>query len=113
MYGLKDTQKSQEIGRLFYLAIPPSAYLQTLERIHKHLLPQYGHPWVRVVLEKPFGTDLESARLLSEQISNLFNESQVYRVDHYLCKSVVQEILSFRCVRGLVNASLLFTNFIF
>ena len=99
LYGLTKTQKSQEIGRLFYLAIPPTAYLQTIERIYLHLLPKYGYPWVRLALEKPFGTDFKSAKELSEKISTFFNESQIYRVDHYLGKIVMQEILPFRSVK--------------
>ncbi len=83
-----------EIGRVFYLAVPPSAYSGICKNIHLHARSSEG--WTRVVLEKPFGDDLTSAQLLADSLSNFFSEEEIYRVDHYLGKFGVQQILPFR-----------------
>lgn len=91
--------KGESCGnRLFYLATPPDYYETIAEGLGKiHL----NHPlnedsWTRMVVEKPFGRDLESAQKLNKKISRYFNESQVYRIDHYLGKETVQNLLVFR-----------------
>jgi glucose-6-phosphate 1-dehydrogenase len=82
-------------NRVFYLAIPPGAFAPTIEGLGSSGLN--GAPgWVRVVVEKPFGTDLESARALNELLLSQFDESEVYRIDHYLGKATVQNLLTFR-----------------
>src|SRR5205085_3287817 len=58
-------------------------------------------PWVRVIIEKPFGHDLESARELNDEVNKVFRESQVFRIDHYLGKETVQNILVFRFANGI------------
>src|SRR5215216_6769331 len=78
---------------IYYMATPPGVFPQIVD-----LLAQTGHlaedgGWRRVVIEKPFGTDLESARRLNEQIHKALNEKQIYRIDHYLGKETVQNIL--------------------
>ena len=95
-YGLKQNQTSYETGRLFYMSIPPSAVVKAVKRIKQHLLPRAGYPWVRVVLEKPFGRDKKSAQKLATKLSELFKDEQIYRVDHYLGKPVARLILPFR-----------------
>ena len=86
---------------LFYLATPPAATPAILANLHAAGLlvkadPDARRPWPRVVLEKPFGRDLETARGLNEQIAELLRERQVFRIDHYLGKETVQNILVFR-----------------
>lgn len=82
-------------NRIFYLALPPPIVPTTLE-----LLDQSGllksHGWVRVVFEKPFGHDFHSARTLNTLLHRYLDESQIYRIDHYLGKETVQNLLAFR-----------------
>jgi glucose-6-phosphate 1-dehydrogenase len=84
-------------NHLFYLAIPPSLMDEVVDGLGKAgLNRQDQHHWSRIVVEKPFGTDLESARALNAKIAEVFVENQVYRIDHYLGKDTVQNILIFR-----------------
>ncbi|XP_024357851.1 glucose-6-phosphate 1-dehydrogenase 6, cytoplasmic isoform X2 [Physcomitrium patens] len=80
--------------RLFYLALPPSVYPLVSKRISKHCMNQRG--WTRVIVEKPFGKDLESSEALSSELGALFSEDQLYRIDHYLGKELVQNLLVMR-----------------
>lgn len=82
-------------NRVFYLAIPPLAFAPTIEGLGRSGLNQ-GEGWARVVVEKPFGTDLETARALNQLLLSEFDESQIYRIDHYLGKATVQNLLTFR-----------------
>ena len=101
-YGLMTNQTSYEQGRLFYIAIPPGALSKVVQLLHTHLMPQAGHPWVRLVIEKPFGRDKKSAMKLAAKLNQHFKEEQIYRVDHYLGKPVVRLILPFRLVQRLL-----------
>ncbi|HEX2254600.1 MAG TPA: glucose-6-phosphate dehydrogenase [Thermoanaerobaculia bacterium] len=85
-------------NRVFYLALPPAAFGATLAELGEVGLHEPPSPeaWVRVVLEKPIGHDLESARQLDRGVQRWFDESQVYRIDHYLGKETVQNLLVFR-----------------
>jgi glucose-6-phosphate 1-dehydrogenase len=84
-------------SHLFYLAIPPSLMNEVIDGLGKAgLNEQDEEHWSRVVVEKPFGTDSESARALNAKIAEVFGEKQVYRIDHYLGKDTVQNILVFR-----------------
>ena len=84
-------------NHLFYLAIPPSLMGAAVDGLGKAgLNKQDEHHWSRIVIEKPFGRDLESARALNAKIAEQFAENQVYRIDHYLGKDTVQNILVFR-----------------
>jgi glucose-6-phosphate 1-dehydrogenase len=83
-------------NRLFYLAIPPLLYPIVIERIGQAGLNHRPGAWMRIIVEKPFGHDLASAQALNHQIHAVFDESQVYRIDHYLGKETVQNILLFR-----------------
>ena len=85
----------REVGRIIYLAIPPSAYEHTIVLVSTFLKPSNQSSWLRVVLEKPFGHDLTSAQNLQETISNYLMEDKVYRIDHYLGKWGVQQIAKF------------------
>lgn len=81
---------------LFYLATPPSLAPTIVKGLGKANLANEDKHWSRVVVEKPFGRDLESAKALNATIAEVFKESQVYRIDHYLGKDTVQNILVFR-----------------
>ncbi len=93
--GVYQILNQTEVGRLFYLSVPPSAYPGIVRHIHKHGRPRKG-VWLRVVLEKPFGSDLPSAEALTGELTKHLDEDAVYRVDHYLGKPGVQQILPFR-----------------
>ncbi len=82
---------------LFYLAISPSQFGEVVEQVHKSgLLKKDGPGWQRLVVEKPFGHDLASAQTLNKELTRYAHESQVFRIDHYLGKETVQNILMFR-----------------
>src|SRR5215510_11955092 len=91
--------KSWEISsgnRIYYMATPPGVFPNIIDLLGlTDQLTEYSG-WRRVVIEKPFGTDLESARSLNEQIHKTLNERQIYRIDHYLGKETVQNILMTR-----------------
>jgi glucose-6-phosphate 1-dehydrogenase len=85
--------------RVFYLAMPPDLYGPVIERVSAvGLAPREsdGAPRSRVIIEKPFGTDLQTARELNRRVHEVLDESQVYRIDHYLGKETVQNIMVFR-----------------
>lgn len=87
---------------LFYLATAPEQFLKVCENIAElGLLNESGGRWRRIVVEKPFGTDLESARALNQAMLQLMGEHQIYRIDHYLGKETVQNILVFRFGNGI------------
>jgi glucose-6-phosphate 1-dehydrogenase len=90
-------------GVLYYLAIPPEAYPLIVERLGAAGLaaPPAEQGWRRLIVEKPFGTDLSSARRLNQAIHRHFDESQVFRIDHYLGKETVQNLLVFRFANGM------------
>ncbi len=93
-------------GRLFYLAIPPSVYPDVIHHLNASgVAPQVRDPvapaWVRVIIEKPFGHSLESARALNGVVRQAFAEHQVYRIDHYLGKETVQNLLVFRFANSI------------
>ncbi len=82
-------------NRVFYLALPPAAFAPTIVGLGDAGLNR-SDGWTKLVVEKPIGTDLESARSLNATIAEHFKESQVYRIDHYLGKETVQNLLNFR-----------------
>jgi len=86
---------------LFYLATPPSAYKTIIENLSACRQYSKNKSWVRIVIEKPFGNDLESALDLEESLHHCFEEHQIYRIDHYLGKETVQNILVFRFANGI------------
>ncbi len=98
-----DREHGLQGNRLFYLATPPEVYPLAVEQLGRAGLarsPQ-GKSWVRIVLEKPYGRDLESARELNRAVLRVFDEAQVYRIDHYLGKDTVQNLLVFRFGNGI------------
>ena len=102
---LNQTDKEQGTSgnRMFYLATPPSSYSEVVQALGKAELnrPGEGGTWVRIIVEKPFGRDAQSARELNRQIHEVFNEDQVYRIDHYLGKETVQNIAVLRFANGI------------
>jgi glucose-6-phosphate 1-dehydrogenase len=99
---MKLNQLEKDIGlgenRLFYLAVAPDLAPSIVERLHESRLvhPDKKGSWTRVVFEKPFGHDLKSARALNNAIKRILRENQIFRIDHYLGKETVQNILTFR-----------------
>ncbi|WP_218082455.1 glucose-6-phosphate dehydrogenase [Anthocerotibacter panamensis] len=95
-----DTKRGTQGNRVFYLSIPPSSFPVLLENMGANDL--VGTPeTVRVIVEKPFGRDLKTARELNAIVSRVFNEDQLYRIDHYLGKETVQNILVFRFANAI------------
>lgn len=93
-------------GRLFYLAIPPSAYPGVIDQLSSsgiapRVMDAKDRPWVRVIIEKPFGHSLESARSLNKVVRKALAEHQTYRIDHYLGKETVQNLLVFRFANSI------------
>lgn len=87
---------------LFYLSTPPLLYPVIVEQLGKvGLARQAGQNWRRIIIEKPFGHDLPSAVELNHQVHNVFEENQVYRIDHYLGKETVQNMLVFRFANAI------------
>jgi len=99
---LTEIEQSRNTGGnvLFYLSTQPSQYATAALGLGGAQLGQ-GRGWRRLVVEKPFGHDLASARALSDGLHKVFSESQVYRIDHYLGKETVQNILAFRFGNGI------------
>ncbi len=89
-------------NRLFYLAIPPNLYAQVVDHLGEVGLAreEEGH-FARLIVEKPFGVDYTSAQVLNQRIHQHFDESQVYRIDHYLGKETVQNLLVFRFANAI------------
>ena len=89
-------------NRLFYLATPPAAFEPIARRLGETGLAREGNgSWRRVIIEKPFGTDLASAQELNRKLLEALHEHQIYRIDHYLGKETVQNILVLRFANGL------------
>ncbi len=89
-------------NRLFYLATPPDAFAPIARQLGRVGLLKEDHgAWRRLVVEKPFGTDLASARALNTELLNILDEHQIYRIDHYLGKETVQNILVLRFANGM------------
>jgi glucose-6-phosphate 1-dehydrogenase len=97
-----DKQFGTKGNRLFYLAVAPEYFADITERLGKHGMTQeVDGKFVHVVIEKPFGTDLQSARKLNDEINAVLSEDQIFRIDHYLGKETVQNILVFRFGNGI------------
>jgi len=98
-----DAKKKLGGNRLFYLSTPPEVYRGIVEQLGRAGLARPATPdsWVRIIIEKPFGRDLASARELNKIVLNVFEEKQVYRIDHYLGKDTVQNLLVLRFSNGI------------
>jgi glucose-6-phosphate 1-dehydrogenase len=103
-------KKSGTCGnRLFYLATAPEYFSDIINYLGEHGMAKPAactdgsdkKPWVRTIIEKPFGHDLDSARALNDEVNKVFDEDQIFRIDHYLGKETVQNILVFRFANGI------------
>jgi glucose-6-phosphate 1-dehydrogenase len=101
--GVLDTACGTACRHLFYLSTPPSLYEAIVAQLGKMGFADSRQPegWVRVVVEKPFGMSLESAEGLSRSLHRVFREKQIYRIDHYLGKETVQNLLMFRFANAI------------
>jgi len=98
-----DTQYGTKGNRLFYLATSPEYFADIINHLGAHAMnkPLTDGSWVRTIIEKPFGHDLDSARALNDDVNKVFDENQIFRIDHYLGKETVQNILVFRFANGI------------
>lgn len=105
---LEEADKEHGCGgnRVFYLATSPSFYGTIPLNLQKYGLVDrraQDKGWTRIVIEKPFGTDLASAQQLNQVVHSVFDEEQIYRIDHYLGKETVQNILAFRFANSIIE----------
>jgi glucose-6-phosphate 1-dehydrogenase len=102
---LEELELARKTGgnRLFYLATPPNAFAPISRELGRTglLKEEENGPWRRLVVEKPFGTDLASAKALNAELLKIVDEHQIYRIDHYLGKETVQNILVLRFANGM------------
>jgi glucose-6-phosphate 1-dehydrogenase len=99
-----DSENGTRGNYLYYLATPPEVFTEAARHLHQAGLGRQDQPfsgWRRIVVEKPFGRDLESARDLNRELAAAFHESQIFRIDHYLGKETVQNVLVFRFANGI------------
>jgi glucose-6-phosphate 1-dehydrogenase len=98
-----EKQRGLAPNRVFYLSIPPAAIRETVERLHEAGLisPPQGPNFTRIVVEKPIGRDLETAREINRALGKYFDESQIFRIDHYLGKETVQNVLVLRFANSI------------
>ncbi len=102
---LKKLEKSHGTGGnvLFYLSVPPSSYAPIVRSLGASGLNHERNGWRRMIIEKPFGHDLDSARELGQIVEQVFREDQVYRIDHYMGKETVQNILVLRLANTIIE----------
>ncbi|MGD0786256.1 MAG: glucose-6-phosphate dehydrogenase [Sedimentisphaerales bacterium] len=96
-----DKKYGKNFGRIFYLSLPPTLYPDVVENLGQAGLNKNEGSFARLVVEKPFGRDLSSAIELNDCISKWFSEKQIYRIDHYLGKETVQNIMMFRFANSI------------
>jgi glucose-6-phosphate 1-dehydrogenase len=100
-----DTDGGVSSNKLFYLAVPPKFYQKIFTDLSETKVAQEGEDgWTHILVEKPFGNNLETAKELDTQLASLYREDQIFRIDHYLAKEAVQNILSFRFANTLLKA---------
>lgn len=98
---LDEVEGEQPAGRLYYMATPPSLFTKIVTMLGKCEMQLETKAWRRLIVEKPFGHDLESAHELNAIIHSAFNEHQIYRIDHYLGKETVQNVTVFRFANAI------------
>ena len=96
-----DHESGTEGNRLFHMAIPPQVFTDVVEQLGKSGLNRSEKGWSRIVVEKPFGRDLKSARTLNKFLHQTFKEGQIFRIDHYLGKETVQNLLTLRFANAI------------
>ena len=102
---LTELEAARNLGgnRLFYLSTPPEVYPDIVQQLGRACIARPASPssWTRIIIEKPFGRDLASAKAVNQVVLNVFEEKQVYRIDHYLGKDTVQNLLVLRFGNGI------------
>lgn len=98
---LEHTLSLMESNRIYYLSTPPSLYEQIAEGLAAYGLNREQNGWKRLIIEKPYGYDIESAARLTHNLSRFWEEKQIYRIDHYLGKETVQNVLVTRFSNGI------------
>jgi glucose-6-phosphate 1-dehydrogenase len=96
-----EAEAGEPLNRAFYLSTAPSFFPVIVEKLGASELSRHESAEVRLIIEKPFGTSLEEARELNRGVLAIFDESQVYRIDHYLGKETVQNLMAFRFANGM------------
>src|SRR5918911_183556 len=96
-----DRERGTQGNRVFYLSTAPALYAEAVRQLGQSGLASQEKGWRRVIIEKPFGTDLATAKQLNKDIHQHLEESQIYRIDHYLGKETVQNLLVFRFANGI------------
>jgi glucose-6-phosphate 1-dehydrogenase len=107
--ALKKIEAERRIpgNRVYYLATPPNAFVPIVKRLGEKGLAQEKdskNGWRRIIVEKPFGTDLKSAQALNRELLAVFAEAQIYRIDHFLGKETVQNIMALRFANGIFES---------
>jgi glucose-6-phosphate 1-dehydrogenase len=103
--GELDVRRGKTGNYVFYLSVPPSAFATVCDQLAITGLNRRAHGWRRVVVEKPFGHDLASSQALGTALEHVFPPSSIYRIDHYLGKETVQNILALRFANGMFEPS--------
>jgi glucose-6-phosphate 1-dehydrogenase len=97
-----DRERGTAGNRVFYLSTAPTHYSEAIRQLGAAALARpEGKGWTRIIIEKPFGSDLQTAKQLNQEVAAVFDEDQVYRIDHYLGKETVQNLLVFRFANGI------------
>ncbi|MFO7612668.1 MAG: glucose-6-phosphate dehydrogenase [Clostridia bacterium] len=91
-----DTENKTKGNRMYYLAVAPGFFEMIIKKLYDHKMLENKDSWQRVMIEKPFGSDLETAGRLNQSINNILPEGRIFRIDHYLGKEMIQNILSLR-----------------
>lgn len=98
-----DDENGTRGNRLIYLAVPPSNFADIARNLKEAGLSLSQKGWTRIMIEKPFGTDLASAKSLNDTLQSVFREEQIFRIDHYLGKETVQNILALRFANSILE----------
>ncbi|MBV8113487.1 MAG: glucose-6-phosphate dehydrogenase [Silvibacterium sp.] len=96
-----DRERGTQGNRLYYLAVAPEYFSDIIDHLGAHGMAHPEKGRARVIIEKPFGHDLQSARVLNDEVNRVFDEEQIFRIDHYLGKETVQNVLVFRFANGI------------
>jgi len=99
--------EDEPVGRLYYLALPPSAYASVVKGLKENVDMEFTHPrsWLRIIVEKPFGKDLQSSEDLSKEIAQYWPEEKIFRIDHYLGKELTQNLIVLRFSNAIIAPS--------
>ena len=103
---ISEVEKLHNTGgnKFFYLAVAPRFFTPIVQQLGKAgLVKEENGKWARIIIEKPFGHDLESARLLNAELKKVLDEKQIYRIDHYLGKETVQNVMVFRFTNNIIE----------